>query len=459
MDNLVNIKTYYDRSFGDRQRELYNYFTGYSVPIMSRVPISQAKASSHTNLHTDYFNDIVSLKVGYLGGNIKPSIDTDNNKVKELLKKFQMITSLDSLNSVRDAAICGLTHRLCYTDNGEFKIKNIPAWSVVYSYEHSVLEATKAYYYYETTDIEGKTVKHCDVYDSTNVTYFIGLTGTKVATQPKAGDNFNSNYIQKGDPQPHNFTELPIIPFQNNDFWFGDCEKSLGLMDVYDEVLSDASSEIKALRSAYLKLWGDMYTGLDSDNKPIDINAWMKQSGTMRFPIDENGNKAGDASFLEKSINDTAIENNLNRLRKSIYETSGSIDLQEITKAERIFSIRASMMRLENNCMTTERYFRSALTKMMRIWSKYINKFYNLSIGDYDVQWTFKRTFPRDIAAEATIISTLSPVIGLSAALTELGWENAKQIAKDVEYETNNMFGNVNNKETNDNDVNKEDIE
>ena len=119
--------------------------------------------------------------------------------------------------------------------------------------------------------------------------------------------NVKWQYVEE---KVHFFEEVPIIPFYNNDTWTGDCDNVIadrkryhtdgtistqndnyrdGLMDAYDVILSDTVSEIKAMRLAYLKIWGTIYTGKDYDGKPIDINDWLRKTSSMKFPVDDTG--------------------------------------------------------------------------------------------------------------------------------------------------------------------------
>lgn len=453
MANLYEIQQYNNRKEGDRQKELYNYYTGNDVPIDKRQPVSSAKAESHTNLHIDFFKDIVELKVGYMAQKITPVVSVDSEELKKRLddelKSFARTNSLHTMNSesVRWSSISGKSHRLCYSENKVFKIKNIPAWQVVYDYKESPLNPTKAYYFYSQTDLIGNTVNHCDVYDRTTVTYYEAagnFTSAKESQKPK-GDHLSNNYIKKGEDL-HLMGEVPIIPIMNSDLEVGDCDEAVDIMNVYDEVISDTSAEVKAMRLAYLIMHGDYYTGLDTEGNEIDINTWMKQTSTMRFPAGEDGKRVGGAEFLEKNINDTVIENILNRLRTHIYETSGSLDLRELATTERVFSIKAQMMRLENTAKSSESYMRSALYKQTRLWTNFMREFFNIPVQDIDIDWDFTRVFPRDLAGEAGTIAQLANTITLEDALTAVGWENAKEIAERAE-EVNTVITDIESEE------------
>jgi SPP1 family phage portal protein len=441
---IEDVKQYYDQSRGTRQKELFDYYTGFEVPVNHRAPVSLTKAKSHTNLHIDFMKDMVDLKIGYMGQKINPVFNIEDEGklgvVKQKFKEFARLNALDVKNSesLRYATVSGLSHRLCYTEDGQFKIKDIPGWAVVYEYEHTPFDPDRAYYFYDVVDLTGKTVSHCDIYGKSDVEYWESAPTDTPATQKQLANKPDLTNYRKVDTQSHNFEEVPIIPIMNNDLWQSDFDSSVYAMDQYDAVISDTIAEVKAMRLAYLIINGKIYTGVDSDGNKISLADWMSQTSTINFGTTEDGKPAGSAQFLEKNINDTVIENALNRLRTHIYETSGSVDLRELTNAERVFSIRAAIMRLENNCSETERFLKQALYKMSRLWVYWMNEYENLGIDWMDVDWNFQRVFPRDLQSESQVIASLSNVMQLEDVLTELGWQNASEIAKRAEEMVDN---------------------
>lgn len=445
--DLNKIKKYYDSERGSREQYMYNYYTGKSVPVFDRTPVSALKAASHTNIHEDFFKDIIDLKTSYMGQKIKIAYSGDNEFVDEMLKLDAIVNNTQILNSdlVRKTSITGIASRLVYTENGKIKYKNIgkDVGTVIYDYEKSPFDPDAAYFYYTTVDIEGKKVQHCDVYDSTTVTYYESTMSQDTPDGYAGPDNISNSYtyIQKGEPQLHNFNQVPLIPFINNDMWLGDCDKVVGaendtshggLMDVYDEILSDTAAEVKAMRLAYLKVHGNIYTGTDDEGNPIDINKWLTQTSTMRFPIDEDGKGIGDAQFLEKNIQDEVIENQLNRLRTGIYEKSGSIDIKQISDSvsDRVIGIKAQLMRLENTASTTESYVRAGLYKQLELIAYWLKEFYNITVAMTDFVIEFERVFPDDNQSAAEIASVLSAIMSKEDAFKNAGYDDYEAIAE-----------------------------
>ena len=401
--DIKKIKQTYENQYGSSQLYLYDYYNNDkdTVPVYQRKPVSQLKAASHTNIHINLFEDIIQRKIGYMASNIKIKVKDNNEDLIEQLNIFDASTNqhVNNIDSITLSSISGLSHRLVYTLNGEIKIKNIPGWQVVYNYDHDIFKPTEAYYFYSKTNILGKRVDYCNIYDEKYVSYYIYS---------------NNVWIPNPDlkPQPHNFNQVPLIPFQNNKTWKGDCDSALQLMDVYDEIISDTSGELKAARLAYLKIWGDLYTGVDEDGNEISIPDYLREFGTMLFGKDEMGNNLGDAQFLEKKLDDTSIQNMLNRLRTHIFEVSGSVDLKELSdnNNQRVFSIQAALSRLENNAMITEQYAKAALRKQYEL----VFYFYKeMGIGNWtvdDIDILFKREFIKDTDGLVNILLKLMSV-------------------------------------------------
>lgn len=439
--DLYQIKQHYNSQYGDRQYYLYEYYRAKNNPIQSRQPISVAKATSHTNLHVDFMGDIVDLKVGYMGQHIEftPNIKKKvlHDKVALELKIFDRLNNGAVLNSesVRWSAISGISHRLLYTEDGLIKAKNIPGWQVVYDYNDDPLNATAAYYFFEKENLIGETTKWCYVYDATDVTYYKGPTRTLTGSDTAKSAKADGDIYTKVESQPHNFTEVPIFPLVNNDLWAGDCDKSVPLMDIYDELISDGSAEIKSMRLAYLKMWGTIYTGKDLEGNDIDVNTWMKQTSSMIFATNDDGTKAGDAEFLEKNINDDAVENMLNRMRTHIFEVSGSMDLKELVDITRAYAAKTSLLRLENNAATTERYMRGFLYKQIRLMTYWYNVYNGLAVSPTDIDITFTRTLPKDTSSDADSLEKLVKVLTVEDSLRILGYTDAKELAGRVKAE------------------------
>ncbi|OQY39648.1 MAG: hypothetical protein B6229_03245, partial [Spirochaetaceae bacterium 4572_7] len=393
MDLKKIYKTYMEGS-GSEQEFQYKYYSNDkdTVAVYKReITKSITNDGNHDNneaMHVNFYEDIIQRKIGYMASDI--SVKTEDERLNEYISDFNLETkqATKNMDSISAASISGISHRLVYTEDGIVKIKNIPGWQVVYSYKDDIFNPDYAYYYYTIIDLEGNKIYHCDVYGRNDVTYYI---------RSKEGA-----YTLIEEPQLHNFNQVPIFPFINNTSQIGDCKNVINIMNNYDFILSDTADELKSTRLTYLKIWGDLYTGQDSQGNDIPLVDWLTQGRAMIFgPSDEEGQKPGDAQFLNKTIDDGAVQNMLKLLRTHIYEGSGSLDLRELTdnNNQRVFSIQAALSRLENNAIVAENYAKMALRKQYNLLLYFLSETGKGQYDAKDVEIVFTRNFVQDNAA------------------------------------------------------------
>lgn len=184
---------------------------------------------------------------------------------------------------------------------------------------------------------------------------------------------------------------------------------TLDMMDAYDEVMSDAASEIKASRNAYLKIFGDLYTGVDSNGNAINLTDALREMNALVFGVSDDGTRHGDAEFLQKTLDHQAINSMLTLLRTQIYEQSNSIDIRDIMSNanQRVFTTKIAMMRFEADAQQTETFFNAALDKQNRLLIQYASTADNITFTEDDFRNIFTRIFPQDLQAVAATYTSL----------------------------------------------------
>jgi len=420
MADLSKIKEVYMEAEGNEQLEFHQYYEAVEsvVPVLNKTNTS-GLGGEPTKQHFNFMKDVVNRKVGYMSG-IEFSINSELiesddrlTNIKLELKKMSRETSFDISNtdSLKRSSVSGLSHRLCYTDDeGKFNFKNLDAWQVVYDYSNDNYKPTTANYYFDVIDIEGEVSQYCHVYDNEFVYYF--KTSSSDET-PKSGKSNSSKtpevveyveYIPEGMSDvfsKHNFSQVPVIPLLNNGDSKSDFIDSRSLNNTYDDVLSESVDDL-SISGSMLKIVGALEEGVDTVDSIEDRKAFL-------IPLTSDGKPGGDVAFIDKNINDTAIQNTLNTLRDSIYELAGSVDLQTLSENSnaRIFTIRTALMRLENTANVTERFFRKALEKQLELWIEIINKTTSLNISEMDFDIIFKRNFVQDKELQARQLQTL----------------------------------------------------
>lgn len=414
-DHLDNNKTQMNKF-----RSKWGYYMSEDqyVPVKTRPCVSPLKTLTETRIHADFMTDIIDLKVGYLYSKI--SMTSQDESIQSILNQVDINNHIGSMNveSGRYSAACGLSWRLAYNDHGIIRFKNIPAWQIVPIYEDNIYLPTQILYFHKD-----KFNKDCvDVYENgpsgSIVTYYV----FDDKANRREGAWVANNIAQDGSNIDLTmFKSIPFIPFLNNGLFKGNCDNVFDMMDAYDNLESDVVSEVRASRMAYLKIWGELNTNVQgSDGKayPIPLVEWLTQTGTMNFGMDDDGNKYGDAQFLEKSLNDSVIEHQLDRLRQQIYEQSHSIDIKELTEAAsaRVFTVKAALMRFEIDASTTEQFLRRSLLKQLALISEYEVASGRSMFSPFDVSIFISRSFPVDIDTSAAALQKLLQVLPVEKA-------------------------------------------
>ena len=244
--DISEIQNYYMESEGNRQKYMDSYYRNDEgvVPIYSKESVSILKSATHTTLHVNYFKDIVNRKVGYMGQDIEYSVSSQDETLKEKIAEFQKSTNqkVNNSSSLAKTTVQGISHRLCYTEDGVFKVKNIEGSQVVYDYDNDIFNPSMAYYFYSLTSLEGDTIDYCDVYDRENVYYYATDSGEKEgkssAQEGEGGGDYTPLLVNGVTQQPHNFNQVPIIPFINNDDHKAYLVATTKLSDVWAKVKS-----------------------------------------------------------------------------------------------------------------------------------------------------------------------------------------------------------------------------
>ena len=405
---------------------LYNRYKTDDLPILNRE--FEDKGKINRKLNNSFDSEIVDTKVGYfIGHPISYQVDDvqqGSEKVDATLTDFALRNSIDDLDSetVKMATICGYAARLLYIDrDGLERVMNVDPWEVILIFDRSINEPQFALRYYDVTIKDGKEEKtrtRVEWYDDQLVTYYL---------QDDKGE-YVLDISEPVNPQPHLFDLVPLIVFPNNEEMQGDAEKVLNLIDGYDRTLSDVNSEIEQFRLAYMAFYG-----YDPDEETL---ARAKQTGA--FGLDEKGEGVG-IEFITKQMNDTAIENHLNRLEGNIMRFGKSVNMTDESFSQNLsgVAIRYKLMPLENKCITLERKMAAALRQQFKVlataWAKK-----GIAVDYTNIYFSFKRNLPVNLLDEAQSTVQLKGTVSERTRLSQLSfvddvdWE-LEEMAKDAE--------------------------
>ncbi len=405
-----------------KMRYLYEEYKG-DVAIMHRKMPDSLKVNN--KLAADYRGDIVDTAVGYLFGRpVAYSIDNkaypENlyNTYNDAFQKFLMRNNIADLDSTtgKKAVICGYGARLCFLDkDGIERVMDVDPWECIFIEEGSTGQTQYALRYYDY-ELDGKTVRKVEWYDSENVYFYL-----------KNGNEYIPD--TKTEEQPiikHMFENVPLIKFSNNDEEMGDTEKVSTYIDAYDKLMSDAQNEIEEFRLAYM-----VFKGVEPDEDTI-----MKARQSGAFGIDAGD----DIYFLTKQMQTDFVKEQKETLNDNIYKFAKSVDMQSENfsgASESGESRKWKLLGLENKCIVKERKFSTGLRTMFEVFQRTWN-LRGINIDYLDIYWQFGRNIPIELSTEAEINQKLLGTISDRQRLSLLSFVD------DVDWELEQMRDSVN---------------
>ena len=373
---------------------------GASVPIFTREPrFEEDEKAINNKVNNDFFSEIVDIKVGYFAGKAigySYSASTEAEEVTggeaavdiagKALTDFTVRNNMYDVDmeTTKYATICGYSGRLMYIDTeGNERVMATPPYETIILSETEISEPEFAIRYYKVVDTNDNESYAAEFYDNRNVTYFKG--------------NIGSMTIDESQPtRPHLFDYCPLQGIANNKELLGDAEKVQELIDAYDRAISDSSNEIESFANAYM-----VYKNVQIEDEEIEK---AQKSGSIKF---FSGGQDGEVYFLTKNINDTFVQNYLNRLEDNIYRFSKTPNLGDAAFGTASgVALKFKITGLETKCGMFEAKMRSAGMYMFKVLASSLNK-KRIAFDPLQVVMDFKRNFPLDLLSEAQSASAL----------------------------------------------------
>lgn len=218
----------------------------------------------------------------------------------------------------------------------------------------------------------------------------------------------------------HPFLDVPVIEFLNNDEGIGDFEKVMSLIDAYDKTQSDSANDFEYFADAYLKVKNMSAT------KGSDISEMKKNRVIL---VDEDG----DADWLTKNVQDSALENYKNRLQTDIHRFSMTPNLTDEAFAGNLsgVALEFKLWGLEQLASQKERKFKKALQRRIKL----LCNFLGLHDKNYDwraIMITFTRNIPQQLDGAIEAVVKLNGILSRETLFSILPFvEDAqKEMAK-----------------------------
>ena len=427
------IKKILDKHYPKKQHMmgLYDRYMCHEdgVPIFKRN--FEDPSAINNKVNNDYFSELVNTKVGYFAGapfsygysqlaetdeeesesetisssvnslfgeeETAPQTQVDIDNANKVIERFTIRNNIadKDLEITKLAEICGYAGRLMYIDtNGDECIKVIEPWECVMLAKDEITEPSYGIWYYTEefiTDGMSKEVRTIEFYNATDCYIFEdGLQG----------------WVLK-DQFAHMFDYCPLQGIPNNRELLGGAEKVLSLIDGIDRTISDCNSEIEAFKLAYLLVYGVQ----------IDEKTLQEAKRTGCFNIPPMGASESKIEYLTKQINDTFVENHLNRLEKNIYKFGQTPDMNEMASAGTSgIAMKLRLFPLETRCAMFERKLHSANMYMFKVLASAWEK-KQIRIDPYEVVIEYKRTMPLDLQYESQVLASLKGNVSDQTAL------------------------------------------
>lgn len=334
-----------------------------------------------------YANYIIDMFVGYFLGEPVSYNSEEQEQLQKLTEIFNYNDeAAENSELAKDASICGVAYELLYVDrNGQVRFKKIDNVKAIPIFDDT-LESDLLYFirYYDDEDIvTGNVITTVEVYSKTTRSFYRLLSGT----------------VEFIGEEPHNFNEVPIVIYYNNEEEIGDFEPVLTLIDAYDKLQSDSVNDLEYFSDAYLALYGM------SGTEASDIAA-MKEQRVLLMETDAK------AEWLIKEINDSYVENLKNRIDDNIHKFSkcpAMTDKEFASNASGV-AMRFKLMGMDNAANKKERAFKKALQRRIEL----ISEIQYMLGTNYDwraINITFKRNIPQNLIETADVLTKIGHLL------------------------------------------------
>ena len=344
----------------------------------------------------------VDIRCGYFSG--EPiTFTSDNEQQNEMLHEIMEYNDFQDINSELDlmSSIYGHAFLIVYLDeDGMIRLGVDDPYNTLVIHdstiEHNVVGALR---YFEYKDaVEG--------YNKIKITLY-----TKENIFELAGPYESPKIL---DTKPNLFNDIPVIEFIENSTRCGSFEKHISIVDAIESILSNSVNEIDYFDNAYLHLKGVVDDLNDLDVLGINPFEEMKANRTLVTLAD------GDAKFLIKDINDTYIQNTLDRLTDDYHKLTKTPALSDENFGNTSgVSLRYKLFNLEKDMSKKESKWRKSIQRMLELITT-IQNLKGMNFDYRDIKITFTRALPNNETEIVDMVSKLNGIVSHKTLLAQL---------------------------------------
>lgn len=361
--------------FKNIYEKMYRYYKGDTDAIRKYLFITER---SNLKINTNFIKKFIKEEVAYtLGNDITYESRTDD---KNVINDIEYYTAhwneLHDSDLMKYLDIFTRVYELYFIDdNADFCSK--------------IIKPTEGYAYYDKA--------------SGKVLFFVHAFKNDFETTINYIDVYTANYIYHFDgkfneiakPTPNMFSEVPVTIGVLSD---EDYEDSLykdmkGLQDAFETNLSDIGNEISDFRNAYL-----LFKGAQVDEEKIPD---MKKLGVIQFP-----QAGGDAAWLVKNINDSFIQNTLDRYEDTMYQLACHINHNEKLQSNLSgVALRSRLIALENKCSLLIKAHKNMVKNRLKFLFEYLDVKKNKTYDYKDIKALYTPNVPSDDLSTAQMLA------------------------------------------------------
>lgn len=338
-------------------RDNLRYYTGDNPAIRDRV-IPVVNAPKH-QLPVSYARKIVKTVVGYM---YKPGLITYNVDDQTYSDALDIVWRMNNENTKtsamgRQASIQGVGYELHYTAGGANPyFAKVPAANIIDVYDYAIEPELIAAIWHRRQVDEGESV---DVFYADRVERYLLLDRAT-----------GGNRLEFLGDEPHEYEEVPLVVFENNEEHLGDFEPVKSLIDAYDLLLSDSMNEFDRFAWAYLILKNVAMS--DQDSKEVKHRKIIEL-------LDD-----GEARFLQKDIPSDYIRFMSEWIRKEIHKQTHVPDFTDTTMGTEMTGAAIDRLFYDFEFIAADKEdrFRDALKDRIRLVNVILRKGTRVSIPE-----------------------------------------------------------------------------
>lgn len=399
-----------------RLEKYFNYYEGNQAILRKMV---NDPTKSCNRIVTNYCYTIVGNYQGYLTGqDITYTSPNDISAIVDILSYNDVRTEDSEL--LKQALIYGRSFEINYVDeDGKQRFKVLDTRQCIPVYDDTLNQNLLCVIrFYPIDQFDVSNGYNVDIYYTDRIEHYTMNTGFTTL-----------RFI--GEEQ-HFYHQVPVTVFSLNPEEKSIFDKIMGLQDAYNTLLSSEVDDFEAFCDAYLVLKNVTATA--------DDVAEMKEKRVIVLPYAAQGVDP-DASFLNKNISDTQIENMLTNIDEQIHKISNSPDFtDEAFGTSSGVAMKYKLLGFENTAGAIAANMTKALQKRLEL----ICEILNLTDGEQmwrDVEITFTRNLPVDLAETANLVNTLKGTVSDRTLLSLLPF--VSDIDKELEMVEESKLRNI----------------